>query len=143
MTEHSESRIVPYSAELMFRVVGDIEHYPDFLPWVTALRLLPPQDGAQIAEMLVGFGPFREKYTSRVALDPTARTVDVTAIKGPFRQLENHWRFTPEGENCRIDFSIAFEFRNPLLQAAASQAFEKVLLKMTDAFVARAAQLAP
>jgi coenzyme Q-binding protein COQ10 len=139
--KHSESRVVPYPADLMYRVVADIEHYPQFLPWVTALRLLSREEGLLTAEMLVGFGPFREKYTSKITLDPAARTVDVVAIKGPFRQLENHWRFTPDGERCRIDFSILFEFRNPLLQAAASTAFEKVLLKMTDAFVARAAQL--
>lgn len=141
MTSHSESRVVPYPADLMYRVVADIEHYPDFLPWVTALRLLSREEGLLTAEMLVGFGPFREKYTSKINLDAAARTVDVVAIKGPFRQLENHWRFEPQGESCRIDFSILFEFRNPLLQAAASTAFEKVLLKMTDAFVARAAQL--
>lgn len=139
--QHSESRVLPYPADLMYRVVADIEHYPQFLPWVTALRLLSREEGALTAEMLVGFGPFREKYTSKITLDPTARTVDVVAIKGPFRQLENHWHFEAEGESCRIDFSILFEFRNPLLQAAASTAFEKVLLKMTDAFVARAAQL--
>ena len=140
MTSHSESRVVPYPADLMYRVVADIEHYPQFLPWVTALRAAVARERDELtAEMLVGFGPFREKYTSRIALDPAARTVDVFAIKGPFRQLENHWRFAPEGEHCRIDFSILFEFRNPMLQAAASKAFEKVLLKMTDAFVARAA----
>ncbi|HWY61415.1 MAG TPA: type II toxin-antitoxin system RatA family toxin [Rhizomicrobium sp.] len=141
MTEHRESRIVPYTADLMFQVVSDIEHYPQFLPWVVALRLLSREENNLIAEMAVGYGPFRERYTSRVTLDPAARSIAVVAIKGPFRQLENHWRFTPENAGCRIDFSIQFEFASPLLQATASKAFEKVVLKMTDAFVARAAAL--
>ena len=144
VTEHSESRIVPRSADLMYRIVADVEHYPEFLPWVIALRLLSRQENALTAEMAVGYGPFRERYTSKVSLDPAARRIDVVAIKGPFRKLENHWQFTPQGDgidSCRIDFSIAFEFRNPLMQAAARKAFEAVLLKMTDAFVARAAQL--
>jgi coenzyme Q-binding protein COQ10 len=147
VTSHSETRVVPYPADTMYRVVADVAHYPEFLPWVTALRLLSQEENMLMAEMLVGFGPFREKYTSRVTLDPVARTVDVIAIKGPFRQLENRWRFEPlapdfnQHKSCRIEFSIAFEFRNPLLQAAASAAFEKVLLKMTDAFVTRAGQL--
>jgi coenzyme Q-binding protein COQ10 len=141
VTARTESRVVPYTADMMYAVVADVEHYPDFLPWVTALRLVSREDKRLVAEMLVGFGPFREKYTSAVALDPASRTIDVTAIKGPFRQLDNHWRFTPEAGNCRIDFSVLFEFRNPLLQAAARAAFEKVMLKMTDAFVARAAAL--
>ena len=145
MTAHRESRIVPYTADLMYRVVADIEHYSVFLPWVAALRVLSrvqEQDGEVVtAEMAVGYGALRERYTSRIALDQAARRIDVAAIKGPFKTLENHWRFTPEGENCRIDFAIAFEFRNRLLQTAAGAAFGKVLLKMTDAFEARAAQL--
>jgi coenzyme Q-binding protein COQ10 len=141
VTQHSESRIVPYTADLMFQVVSDIERYPEFLPWVVALRVLSRGADNLIAEMAVGYGPFRERYTSRVTLDPSARTIQVVAVKGPFRHLENRWRFTPENAGCRIDFAIAFEFANPLLQAAAGKAFEKVLLTMTDAFVARAANL--
>ena len=131
MTEHSESRIVPYTADLMYRIVADIERYPEFLPWVAALRVLSRGEKEMVAEMAVGYGPFRERYTSRVSLDPAARSIDVVEIKGPFRRLENHWRFTPHKDGCRIDFSIVFEFRNPLLQAAASKAFENVVLKMT------------
>jgi coenzyme Q-binding protein COQ10 len=146
VTEHHESRIVPHSADVMYRIVADVERYPEFLPWVIALRLLSREENAMTAEMAVGYGPFRERYTSKVSLDPTARKIDVVAIKGPFRKLENHWQFTREDplngkERCRIDFSIAFEFRNPLMQAAARKAFEAVLLKMTDAFVARAGQI--
>ena len=40
MISHSETRIVPYPAELMYAVVSDVEKYPQFLPWVVALRVL-------------------------------------------------------------------------------------------------------
>ena len=61
--------------------------------------------------------------------------------KGPFKKLENHWRFTPKGEGCEVEFSIAFEFKSRLLHGVAGHAFEKVMLKMEDAFEARAAAL--
>ena len=145
MTEHSETRIVPYTADHMYAVVADIERYPEFLPWVVALRIKSRvKEGAReiiIAEMAVGYRTLRERYTSRVVLDPEARTIDVVAIEGPFHRLENHWRFTPEGNGTRVDFTVTFEFSNRLLQKAAGGAFEKVLLKMTDAFEARAASL--
>lgn len=145
MREHQESRILPYTAELLYRVVADVERYPEFLPWVVALRVKSRQseDGRDIlmAEMVVGFRALRERYTSRVSLDPNAGTIDVVAVEGPFRCLENHWRFTPEGNSTRVDFRVAFEFSNRLLQAAAGSAFEQVLLKMTDAFADRAATL--
>ena len=145
MTEHSETRIVPYTADHMYAVVADVERYPEFLPWVVALRIksraLEGQKEILLAEMAVGYRALRERYTSRVTLDPSARSIDVVAIEGPFHRLENHWRFTPEGNETRIDFAVAFEFSNRLLQAAAGGAFEKVLLKMTDAFEGRAASL--
>jgi len=145
VTEHSESRIVPYTADVMYAVVADVERYPEFLPWVVALRVQSrAREGANeilLAEMAVGYRGLRERYTSRVTLDPVARVIDVVAIEGPFRRLENHWRFTPDGTGSRVDFRVLFEFSNRLLQAAAGNAFGNVLLKMTDAFEARAASL--
>ncbi len=145
MTTHAESRILPYAADLMYAVVADVEKYPQFLPWCAALRVLSKEcvkdRDVLRAEMLVGFGALRERYTSRVVLDASARTIDVVQTDGPFRQLESRWCFTPEGEGCRVDFSIVFEFNNRLLDTVAGKAFELVLLKMTDAFEARARAL--
>ncbi|HEX4636448.1 MAG TPA: type II toxin-antitoxin system RatA family toxin [Rhizomicrobium sp.] len=146
MISHRETRRVPYPAELMYAIVSDVEKYPQFLPWVLALRVLSRRENGLIAEMAVGYGALRERYTSDVRLDPAAHTIDVIEIEGPFKILENRWRFTPRkdaqgGEGCEIEFCILFEFRNRLLHGVAGRAFEKALLKMTDAFEARAAAL--
>jgi len=139
---HTETRLVPYSADLMYRVVSEVERYPEFLPWVLGLRVKSRDDTIVIAEMMVGYKGFREKYTSKVMLDPQALTVDVGQTEGPFRKLENHWRFVPKGPDaCEVNFTIDFEFRNRLLGAVAGAAFEKALMKMTEAFEARAAAL--
>ncbi len=145
MTTHSETRIVPYTADLMFQVVADIEQYPKFLPWVVALRVLSRElvknRDVVTAEMAVGYGALRETYTSRVILDGAARSIDVAQTSGPFRVLENHWHFTPQVTGCRVDFSIAYEFKSRLLNAVAGAAFGKVYAKMADAFEARAKTL--
>jgi coenzyme Q-binding protein COQ10 len=143
---HSESRILPYTADLMYAIVADVERYPDFVPWCAGLRVLKRerQGGREvmIAETLIGYRSLRERYTSRVLLDPVARTIDVTQTDGPFRQLENHWRFTPEGANCRVDFSILFEFRSRMLGMVAATVLGPVMSRMTDAFESRARELA-
>ena len=145
MTAHSETRTVPYTADLMFDVVADVERYPEFLPWCVALRVLSREQAKTrevlFAEMAVGYGALREKYTSRVILDHNARTIDVAQTSGPFKQLEHHWRFTPVSNGCQVDFSLAYEFRNRVLNAVAGAAFGKVYVKMADAFEARAKQL--
>jgi coenzyme Q-binding protein COQ10 len=138
---HHETRLVPYAAELMYAVVSDVEKYPEFLPWVVALRVLSRRADGLTAEMAVGYGGLRERYTSDVALDPLQHRIDVVQTKGPFKTLENHWRFTPKGEGCEVEFSIQFEFKSRLLHGVAGHAFEKVMLKMADAFEARAATL--
>ena len=141
MIAHHETRLVPYPAGLMYAVVSDVEKYPQFLPWVVALRVLSRRENGMTAEMAVGYGGLRERYTSDVALDPAQHRIDVVQTKGPFKTLENHWRFTPKGEGCEVEFSIQFEFKNRLLHGVAGHAFEKVMLKMADAFEARAAAL--
>lgn len=141
MISHSETRIVPYPAELMYAVVSDVEKYPQFLPWVQALRILSRREDGLTAEMAVGYGGLRERYTSDVRLDPKIHRIDVAQIKGPFKTLENHWQFTPRGEGCEVTFSILFEFKSRLLHSLAGDKFEKVMLKMADAFEARAAAL--
>ena len=148
MPSHSESRIVPYTADFMFGIVADVEHYPEFVPWCVALRVLNRgRDGDRntlVAETVVGFRNLRERYTSRVILDSVARKVDVEQVEGVFRKLENHWRFTPEGadgKSCRIDFSIVFEFKSRFLRAVAGNAFALVVSRMTHAFETRARKL--
>jgi coenzyme Q-binding protein COQ10 len=141
MISHRETRLVPYPAELMYAVVSDVEKYPQFLPWVVALRILARGENRMTAEMGVGYGALRERYTSEIVLAPQERRVDVRQVSGPFKILENHWRFTPQGEGCEIEFSIAFEFKSRLLHGVAGAKFEKVMLKMVEAFEARAKQI--
>jgi coenzyme Q-binding protein COQ10 len=140
MSSHTESRILPYPADLMYGIVSDVEKYPQFLPWVTGLKITRRISDTEFeAEMRVGFAGINERFTSRVTLDPEARTISVVkAAGGPFRVLENHWHFTPRGDICNVDFAIAFEFRSSLLNVVAGAAFQRAMLKMADAFEARA-----
>jgi coenzyme Q-binding protein COQ10 len=146
MPQHSESRMVPYDAGLMFAIVADVERYPEFLPWVVSLRVLSRAKDDEdreiiVAEMQVGFSALRERYTSRIVMDPAARRIDVRQVHGVFRELENCWRFTPEGNGCRIDFYVAFEFRSRLLSAIAGGAMSLAVSTMTRAFEERARKL--
>ena len=145
MPQHRESRVVPYDRDVMFAIVADVERYPEFLPWVSSLRVLSraKDEGKDIviAEMHVGFSVLRERYTSRIVMDPSARRIDVRQVQGVFRELENCWRFTPEGAGCRIDFFVQFEFRSRLLSAIANSAMSLAVATMTRAFEQRARKL--
>lgn len=129
----------------MFGIVADVERYPEFVPWCAGLRILrrepAPFGEVMWAETLVGYLSLRERYTSRVELDPHARRIDVIQTEGPFRQLENHWRFSPTPGGSRVDFSILFEFRSRVLGRIAGAGLGLVMSRMTGAFEKRAAVL--
>ena len=143
MTERRTTTEVPYSATQMFDLVADIERYPEFLPWCVALRTIKSEGdiskGAVTAEMVVAYKVFRERFRSRVLFDRAAGEVDVDYMDGPFKSLQNHWRFTalPDGGSL-IDFAISFEFSNFILQATARSVFDKAFSRMSEAFVTRA-----
>lgn len=133
-----ETRTLPYSAEQMFDLVADVAHYPDFLPWVIATRVLSDSDTEMIADMLVGFKALREKFTSRVVKQRPER-LEVVYVDGPMRDLDNVWRFRPlPGGGCEIDFCVDFAFKNKMFEMLAGQYFDRAFRKMVAAFETRA-----
>ena len=141
MTERRTSTRVPYTATQMFRLVADIEKYPDFIPWCSALRIVNHDraGGKLLADMVVAYKVFRERFRSEVRLDDENKKIDVQYVSGPVRRLINKWRFedNPDGGST-VHFFIDFEFKNALFQTAARAVFEKAFARMSDAFVLRA-----
>lgn len=132
-------RTLPYPAADLCRLVGDVRAYPTFIPWLKELRVLketPKPDGGWEgeAEAVVGWRAFVERFTSRVRCEPEKGEVDVGLVKGPFRTLDNRWRFVADGAATRVRFFIAYEFKNPILQAAVSANRDKVAARVMDAF---------
>jgi coenzyme Q-binding protein COQ10 len=140
MPTHAEQRILPYTAEQLFALVADIERYPEFLPWCVGARIRERKPELIVADLIIGFRMFRDRFTSRVALDSPHR-IDVTYAEGPFRYLDNHWVFNPVAGGCRIDFFVDFEFKSRLLQRVIELLFHEAVRRMVAAFEARARQL--
>jgi len=137
MPTHAERRLIPYRDEQLFELVADVGSYPKFLPWCVGARVRSRTETELVADLTIGFGPFRETFTSRVALD-RPRSVRVRYERGPFRYLNNVWTFTPDAKGCRVDFFVEFEFRSRLLQAAIGVVFNEAVRLMVSAFLKRA-----
>lgn len=140
MPTHAEQRVLPYTPEQLFALVADIERYPEFLPWCIGARIKERQSNLVVADLIIGFKVFRERFTSRVVLDPP-RKIDVTYAEGPFRYLDNHWIFDKLPEGCRLDFFVDFEFRSRLMQKVIAVLFGEAVRRMVGAFEKRARDL--
>jgi coenzyme Q-binding protein COQ10 len=137
MPTHAEKKVVPYTPEQLFDLVADVGKYPQFLPWCVAARVRSNTGAQLIADLTIGFGPFRESFTSRVTLDRPQR-VTVKYENGPFRYLNNQWDFAPSGSGTQVSFFVDFEFRSRLLQAAIGVVFNEAVRRMVNAFLKRA-----
>lgn len=141
MPRHTETRRLPYTPDQMFALVSDVARYPDFLPWVSAIRVRSNSDTHLVADMIVGFKGLRETFTSKVEKERPSR-IRVEYVDGPLKYLRNDWGFRPDGQGgCLVDFSVDFAFKNRVFEALAGQVFDRALRKMIGAFEERAAVL--
>ncbi|MDE2006142.1 MAG: type II toxin-antitoxin system RatA family toxin [Rhodospirillales bacterium] len=140
MPTHAERQVVPYAPEQLFDLVADVGRYPEFLPWCVGARIRSRNPAGLVADLTIGFGPFRESFTSRVALERPTR-VKVAYENGPFRYLNNQWVFAAAPGGTEVDFFVDFEFRSRILQAAIGVVFNEAVRRMVGAFLRRARQV--
>ena len=141
MPRHSETRHVPYSPEQMFELVADVARYDEFLPWVVAVRVRSSSETETVADLVVGFNAFKERFTSRVVKKRPHR-ICVDYVEGPLKYLHNEWTFERAADGgTNVHFAVDFAFRSRLFESLAGAMFDRALRRMTGAFEQRAGEL--
>jgi coenzyme Q-binding protein COQ10 len=140
---HSLTRILPYRPDQLFDLVGDVERYPDFIPWVTRLTTSNRRGEGLGIELLdaaaeVGFSIVHERFSTRVRLDEPTLAIDVDLISGPFRRLSNRWRFPAHPKGVELRFEIDFEFKSRLLERLLAANFHRAVNRLVGCFEDRA-----
>jgi coenzyme Q-binding protein COQ10 len=133
-------RTLPYAPGDLCRMVGDVRAYPEFIPWLQSLRITRESpladDGWEgVAEAVVGWKAIKERFATSVRCAPAEGLVDVALVSGPFKALENRWRFADDGEGgAHVRFWLAYEFKNRVLQGVVSANRDKVAKRVMSAF---------
>lgn len=148
MITHKEIYFSDFSVKELHDLVLDIESYPEFLPWCSAARIIESSDNKIIAELVVHFASFHEKYTSEVTVVPPNDTgkyskINVEMIEGPFNKLNNIWVFEHDSKKNKtmVKFNIDFEFKSVILQKMMGAMFGIALKKMMSSFEERAKEI--
>jgi len=147
MPQFTTTRRVRHSAADMFDLVADVERYPEFVPLCKSLavrRRNKDGEGREvvIADMTVAYKMIRETFTSRVTLDRDKREIFVEYLEGPFRAMNNRWRFRPMGDQaCEVEFFITYEFRSRTLGLLMGSIFDAAFRRFSAAFERRADQV--
>ncbi len=153
MTKVNFERVLPFEATKLFEMVGDVDKYPDYIPWITSMRVTNRTTVSEgvtrfDAEAGVGFKFLSERFSTRVTRNEGARTIDIHLLKGPFKTLICQWKFEdadwmgkPGG--CRASLVMDFEFKNPFLTGFLKANFDKAVARLMACFEGRAETLYP
>jgi len=143
---HHVSRVLPYSPDQLCDLVGDVARYPDFVPWITTMRVDRTRDlgegrSSLFAEASVGFSFLKERFGTEVLRDPAARRIEVSLVSGPFKRLHNSWAFRPHPSGCEVIFDIDFEFKSKVLDLLLKANFGIAVDRLIACFESRARAL--
>ncbi len=146
MAVHRVTRILPYRPDELFALVGGVRAYPEFVPWISSIRVWNERETAPgvtelDAEAQVGFAMIKERFATSVKRDSNRRLIEVRLIRGPFRHLRNEWSFVPDDAGTRVEFFIDFEFRSKILDKVLQANFDRAANRLIGCFEQRAAQL--
>jgi ribosome-associated toxin RatA of RatAB toxin-antitoxin module len=131
----NRSAIVPYSASQMYRLVEDVESYPDFLPWCSA-AVLHWRDG----DMLEGSvemhrAGLRRSFRTRNTMRQNA-AIEMTLV------LAGGWHFMALGDSgCKVSLNVEFEVSSRTTNRLFGRYFEDICNSLVDAFVRRASEM--
>jgi coenzyme Q-binding protein COQ10 len=143
---HELTRLIAYTPEQVFSLVGDVPSYPQFVPWITGMRTWNEREAApnvtQLdAEAQVGFAFLKERFATQVTRDANTRHIRIELLYGPFRHLVSNWRFEADPAGTKLVFDIDFAFKSRLLEALLTANFSTAVNRLIECFEARAKAL--
>jgi ribosome-associated toxin RatA of RatAB toxin-antitoxin module len=137
----SKNALVKHSAAAMYRLVDDVEAYPQFLPWCAGARVIQRQADEVHASIDIAHGAIRKTFATRNRLQPD-KMIEMRLVEGPFKHLHGFWRFDALGEDgCKVSLDLEYEFSSKLLGLAIGPVFSQIANTLVDSFCQRANSL--
>lgn len=136
-----KSVLIWYSPEEMFRLVTDVAHYPEFLPWCDHTRVIEATPDGMVAEIGLRMSGLKQSFTTRNT-HVEGREVQMQLVDGPFSNLSGGWHFHPVGDGsqraCKVELNLHYGFSSATLSALVGPVFDKIAGSLVDAFIQRA-----
>ena len=136
--KHEERRIIKHTPSNLFKLVSDVQRYPEFLPWCLGARVRKNRKNNFEADLIIGFKIYKEIYSSEISLDNINKKIIVNYKDGPFEYLENYWVFKDNKNGCEVEFMVDFKFKSVFLQTLMETLFSEAVRRMVGAFEKRA-----
>jgi coenzyme Q-binding protein COQ10 len=136
-----ESEVVPFSPVQMFKLVADIDHYKDFLPWCSGSKVLDRKSGEVLAEIQLAYGPIKAAFMTHNENHPNSH-IDLHLVHGPLKQLEGRWYFEQVSQgSTRVSLDLRFELSHMVLGVLLGEILSEIAGVLLLSFKERARAL--
>jgi ribosome-associated toxin RatA of RatAB toxin-antitoxin module len=137
----NRSALVPYTPQEMFRLVSDIESYPEFLPWCHAASILQQDVDEVRARIEFSVSGITKSFATRNR-HQVNKMIEMHLVSGPFSRLSGCWRFDPLGDaGSKIALYLEYDFSNRMLGMVVGPVFNQIANSLVDAFHKRAVEI--
>jgi ribosome-associated toxin RatA of RatAB toxin-antitoxin module len=141
MAQVQKSMLVGHSAETMYRLVDEVENYPQFLPWCGGTRIVERSVEVTHAVIDIDYHHIKQSFSTRNTKQGH-EWMHIELEHGPFKHLTGHWHFKPLTDSaCRIEFKLEYEFASKLLETLVGPVFNYIANTFVEAFLERADKL--
>lgn len=141
MIQISRSALVLAPTSLLYSLINDIEHYPEFLDGVVKGEVLSQSDTEMVGALTLRKAGIERKVVTRNQLVANER-ITLTLEEGPLQSLTGVWTLSPLGDQgCKVALDLRFDMGSGLKAKAFGAIFKQVADSMVDAFVQRAQAL--
>lgn len=138
MAQLERSALLAFRAEDLFRLVGDIEAYPQFLPGCVSAQVESADAEVVCARLGFKVKGLSDSFATENRMLQGQR-IEMRLVEGPFRSLAGTWEFQPLAERaCKVTLRLSLDFGNRLLEKSLGPWIDRAVGGVMDAFKLRA-----
>lgn len=138
MPKLERSALLTFSADELYRLVGDVESYPQFLPGCVSAQVESADETLVRARLGFRVKGLSDSFATENRMEQGSR-IHMKLLEGPFKQLSGAWEFQPLAERaCKVTLRISLEFGNRMLESTLAPLINSAIGSVMDAFRKRA-----
>ncbi|CAD8144796.1 unnamed protein product [Paramecium pentaurelia] len=139
--KHQQTTFIKVPTKFMFEIVKNVDAYYQFLPGCSQSKTFNHKSNYFEGELEVDYKLFKSSYISKVFIQQHPQFYTITSISennAVFKMLKSIWELKGDEKQCQANYSIEFQFKNPLFQHASSLFLKEIVNSTSNAFEQRA-----
>ena len=129
-------QIVRAPVEQVFAIARQVERFPNWLDYVTAIRVLERSEDGKVVvsewEASVPMFGLKARWVERDEWDEEQKVCRFALQEGDLDKYEGEWVFEHHPEGTRMVLTVNYEYRVPIGGALVQQLVRKIVEQMAQ-----------